>query len=259
MQACFSGNTSRFGQSQLALVLLLMLFSSLGLARDDIREVPVKFKKGTSSAVVNGSIRGYQVIDYVLNARRGQSMNVSLATRHGATYFNILAPGETDAAMFIGSTTGRQFEGRLPKSGDYRIRVYMMRSAARRNEQAQFRLEMNVSGGSQAGLVNHTGDALVPGTDFHATGTISCTLQKDQPARSCRFGVRRQGRGSGNVTVTKPNGQQRVIFFQRGQAAGYDMSQADRGEFKARKRGDLNIVRIGNERYEIPDAVIFGG
>ena len=33
----------------------------------------------------------------------------------------------------------------------------------------------------------------------------------------------------------------------------------DRGEFSATRQDDLNIIRIGQERYEIPDAVVFGG
>lgn len=49
------------------------------------------------------------------------------ATKHGATYFNILAPGQNEEAMFNGSTSGNQFEGVLPASGDCKIRVYMMR------------------------------------------------------------------------------------------------------------------------------------
>ena len=44
--------------------------------------------------------------------------------------------------MFVGSTSGNQFEGRLPASGDYKVRVYLMRSAARRDEIANYRLEM---------------------------------------------------------------------------------------------------------------------
>ncbi len=68
-------------------------------------------------------------MDYVLEASKGQHMNVSMGTKNGANYFNILAPGEVQVAMFVGSTSGNQFEGTLP-SGDYKIRVYMMRSAA---------------------------------------------------------------------------------------------------------------------------------
>jgi hypothetical protein len=54
-------------------------------------------------------------------------------------------------AMFNGSTGQNQYEGTLPESGDYKVRVYLMRSAARRNEAAKYRLEMIVSGaGHQA-------------------------------------------------------------------------------------------------------------
>ena len=41
--------------------------------------------------------------------------------------------------------------------------------------------------------------------------------------------------------------------------AGYDVSEADPGEFSASREDDTTIVRIGTERYEIPDAVIMGG
>jgi hypothetical protein len=50
-----------------------------------------------------------------------------------------------------------------------------------------------------------------------------------------------------------------VIFFEKGRVIGYDKSQADSGEFKAKREADLNIIHIGEERYEIPDAVVLGG
>ena len=81
-------------------------------------------------------------IDYLLGAKQGQYMNVSMATDNGANYFNIIAPGKADETLFVGSTSGNQFEGTLPVSGDYKIRVYLMRSAARRDEIANYRLEM---------------------------------------------------------------------------------------------------------------------
>jgi len=115
-------------------------------AASDTRTERIQFAKGATSATVEGRIKGYETVDYLVGAREGQSANISLGTKHGATYFNILAPGETDEAMFIGSVRGQQFEGLLPADGDYRIRVYMMRSAARRNEVADYRLEVIVSG-----------------------------------------------------------------------------------------------------------------
>ncbi len=103
------------------------------------------------------------------------------------------------------------------------------------------------------------GDAKVAGTKYHATGDVPCSMGGGQPTRSCPFGVVREGPGKGMVTITKPDGRTRTIFFDNGRATGYDQSQADSGGFSASKQADLNIIRIGDERYEIPDAVIFGG
>ncbi|WP_202395835.1 hypothetical protein [Stappia sediminis] len=102
-------------------------------------------------------------------------------------------------------------------------------------------------------------DALVQGTAFNATGSIPCSFGAGQPTGQCPFGVTREGNGSGVVAVTKPDGMTRSIFFQDGKATSADTSQADSGPFSASKQGDLSIVRVGEERYEIPDAVIYGG
>jgi len=238
---------------------VLLLPVPVGFAGTDIRTERVKFTKGANSAVVEASIKGYETVDYVLGAKTGQYMNVSLGTKHGATYFNILAPGENEVAMFNGSVSENQYEGTLPASGDYKIRVYMMRSAARRDEVAHYRLEMIIDGAGQQAAHAPSHDAKVPGTDFHASGDVPCSIGKGQPTSSCHFGVKREGNGSAMVTVTKADGGQRVIFFEKGDAIGYDQSEADSGEFKANKEADLNIIHIGEERYEIPDAVILGG
>ena len=243
----------RFLVSALALVAANSAF-----AESEIRTERVRFEPGATSAVVEASITGYETVDYVLGARAGQYMNVSMATDNGANYFNILAPGESEVAMFNSSMAENQYEGTLPASGDYKIRVYLMRSAARRNEKAGYRLEMIVTGsGEKAASPSH--DAKVAGTDYHATGSIPCSMGGGQPTASCPFGVRREGNGSGTVTVTKPDGLTRAIFFENGKATGADVSQADPGEFSASRESDLTIVRIGEERYEIPDAVIYGG
>ena len=245
-------------------VAALFVFAVLAAdAGDGIRTERVQFKKGASSTVIEAKITGYEGVDYVLNAKKGQYMNVSMVTNNGANYFNIIAPGETDVAIFSSSIGENQFEGTLPASGDYKIRVYLMRSAARRNETAKYRLEMVISGAADATSGTKAApsgsDAMVAGTNYHATGSIPCAMAKGQPTSSCPFGVVRKGNGSGMVTVTKPDGSTRTIYFETGKATGYDMSQADPAEFSMRQEGDLNIISIGDERYEIPDAVISGG
>ncbi len=94
---------------------------------------------------------------------------------------------------------------------------------------------------------------------FNATGMVPCKAGRGAPTGNCDFGVVRRGSGDADVHVTKKDGRTRVIYFQNGRAVGYDRSQADRGEFRASKESDLYIINIGDERYEIPEAVIYGG
>lgn len=96
--------------------------------------------------------------------------------------------------------------------------------------------------------------------DFDATGEIPCAQSRGQPMGYCAFGVARGGGGYATVVVTRPGGMQRTIFFSNGAAIGAGTSEADPGgAFVAERDGDLSLIRIGDERYEIPDAVVFGG
>jgi hypothetical protein len=242
----------------LVLTLLLTALSPLAGAEGDIRTERVHFAKGATSAVVEGTLRGRETVDYVVGASKGQYMNVSMATRHLATYFNILAPGETEVGFFNGSLSENQYEGVLPTTGDYRIRVYMMRSAARRNEKADYRLEMIITGKPQA-AAGHSAVA-DDGQHYDATGKVPCAQYKGQPMGQCDFGVLRKGNGDATVVITRPDGRKRTIVFVGGRATAADISQADGGAaFSVQREGDLNMIRVGDERYEIPDAVVSGG
>jgi len=131
--------------------------------------------------------------------------------------------------------------------------VGLTRNSARNNEVANYRLKIFISNNY------NQSDAKVPGTNYHATGNVTCSMGDGKPAGSCPFGVTRRGNGSADVTVTKPDGRKRIIFFEKGKAIGADTSQADPGEFSASKQDDIYIIRIGKERYEIFEAIIFGG
>jgi len=96
--------------------------------------------------------------------------------------------------------------------------------------------------------------------DFDATGPLPCAQFVGQPMEQCEFGVARAGGGYATVVITKPDGRTRAIFFRMGRPIGAGTSEADNpGEFSASREGDLNLIRVGTERYEIPDAVPLGG
>ena len=95
---------------------------------------------------------------------------------------------------------------------------------------------------------------------FDASGRIPCSQVRGQPMSKCEFGVARAGGGYATVVVKKPHGGERAIFFRMGIPIGADTSQADGyPEFRATREGDLHLIRVGDERYEIPDAVVLGG
>lgn len=95
---------------------------------------------------------------------------------------------------------------------------------------------------------------------FDATGSLLCAQYSGQPMTECTFGAARAGGGYATVVVTRPDGRPRAIFFRAGTPIGADTSQADGAfDFRAAKESDLHLIRIGDERYEIPDAVVLGG
>jgi hypothetical protein len=103
-------------------------------------------------------------------------------------------------------------------------------------------------------------DTRFSGRNFNATGKIPCARSAGQPMGSCKFGVVRKGHGNGTITVFWPNGGTRVIFFENGRPANFDQSQADgQVRMNTSRNADLFTVTIGQQRFEIPEAVISGG
>lgn len=96
--------------------------------------------------------------------------------------------------------------------------------------------------------------------DFDAKGSIACSFDGAAPTR-CEFGVSRAGGGDATIVVTRPDGRTRAIFFTAGSATGADSSEADAGswDFNAERQDDTSIIRVGRERYEVPDAAVLGG
>jgi heat shock protein HslJ len=95
---------------------------------------------------------------------------------------------------------------------------------------------------------------------FDATGPLPCAFAAGQPMGQCEFGVARAGGGYATVVIKKPDGRTRAIFFRMGRPIGADVSESEgHRDFHATKDGDLHRIRVGNERYEIPEVIILGG
>lgn len=236
-----------------ALWLVAMLLAGAALAATDGRTERLQLTGKETKRVLNGSLRGREYIDYRLPAGAGQTLTVTLKTGNGQNYFNVTAPG-SEWAMFVGSSDGRHFSRRLPADGDYVIRVYLMRAAARRDEGAQYALTVSLDGKALRPLPASR-DALVPGTRYHATSTLSCSRRNAPEVTRCDSGVIRRTEGAATVELRWPDRLRRVLF------AGGKAVASDGPEILTQeRRDDMTTVRFGDDDAAvIPDAMVGGG
>lgn len=217
----------------------------------------VTFAKGASSATLKGTLKGGADVDYLVRAAAGQTLQVKLQGTNPQNDFNVLPPGSADVAMYVSSTTGeRSWSGVLPTDGDYAIRVYLMRPAARRNEASRYTLTVAVTGNPLPPL-SAARDAKVGGSAYHATAKVPCTLPYQPDVKSCDAGVVRRGNdGTATFEAIGATGVQRRILFVHGKPVAADTMDP----LTAARQADVTVVKVGdNERYEIPDAFLIGG
>jgi hypothetical protein len=208
-----------------------------------------------TSVQLKGSIKGDAGVDYKIGARAGQTLAVTMKPSNASTYFNILPPG-SEAAMFIGSTSGATATVVLPDDGVYVVRVYLMRNASRRSETSNYTLTVGVTGKALI-PVAAAKDALIPGTRFHASAPMTCTPPFESKPQPCEaFVIRRGFDGTATVEIRGPNSMLRRILFVGGAPVASDSTEA----MAHSRDDDRTVVKFGaDERYDLPDALIRGG
>jgi len=319
----------------LAALSILVAVPVDGLAQP-IREQRLDITATAAPVLIEDRLIGDAIVDYLVAGQQSQILSVDMLTSNGAAYFNVLPTG-SETALFVGSTSGNVADVHLSESGSYTIRVYLMRSAARRNESADYSLAVGLGGpdfadglaggpdfwqvtrvgggdalnvrggpstryavigklrngdvlqnrgcrlsGSQrwcsiravgSGVVGWVagrylmesapprrpemppGGPVGNGTPFDATGTVACALAPSRPMSRCLFGVIRQGPGNAGIWIAVGGGAERYFLFE----AGTPVTSNTNGELSFDKLDDLYRIRIGEERYEIPEAVVYGG
>ncbi len=333
----------------IALFSILFVLIPASVFAQGISQQKLRFAPGKTQTTISGEIFGRETIDYVVGAKRGQTMTVRFAPSNRFAFFNLLAP-DTGDALFVGQDQGNpgRFTARLGSTGNYIIRVYLVRAAARRGETAQFNLTVAIAGAAppppapsgdfadgdaggpdfwavagltpgdklnmrrgpsttevaiatfrngkvlknlgcrrigaqrwckvqnpevprQTGWVNgrylresgapvdnvRPDDAMVPGTNYNATGEVDCAIAGYPSVNSCEFGVTRGRNGLATVFITLPDGDQRVLEFDDGQVRPLSGVTA----FRFRQSGDTYFINVNNgqERFTVVDAVINGG
>jgi len=188
--------SNAFGPAFVAASVLAALWLAAPANAQNIRTEQVHFPRGKTGTEIQGTIRGDQIVDYVLGAQAGQTMSIEMMTSNASNYFNVSAPGAS-AAMHIGSTKGNNFRTVIPSSGDYQVRVYLMRNAARRNESTDYRLKVSITGGQAAKPEPDYADGLSGGPDYWEVTGVSV---------GDRLNMRAGPSTSERVTATFANG-----------------------------------------------------
>ncbi len=223
-----------------AVLALLLLLAPVPAAAQ--KTEAVQFAAGGSGATLRGTIAGRDYTDYLLSARAGQTMTVTLESRNRSLNFNVLPPG-SEEAIFIGSTLGTHFEGRLPANGEYRIRVYLMPNAGRRGEQASYTLAVRIAGGAAAGAAHR-----------EATGTMPCSFGRPSLDRTCPWHVERRAPDVALIRIDRPAGGPRLLSVTHGQIS------AQGAPVRVQRQDDMWTVTVdGREHYRFADALLNGG
>lgn len=240
-----------------ALVVLAVLAHSPTHAAGEpgAQRKSIQFAKGSSASQVRGSVKGDADVEYTINARAGQTLAVALSSTNGSLSFNILPPGSR-LAMFNSSVQGAKASVVLPADGTYSVVVYLMRNASRRNESASYELDVAVTGQAIPPLAGGK-DALIAGTQFHASASVPCQMLGLDPGARCEAFVTRRGRdGTATVEVRAPNSVTRRVLFVQGKPVAADSPEA----LTSTRQGDLVKVRIGaDESFDVVDAFLTGG
>lgn len=127
------------------LSLLLFLAVSLLFSAKEISaqtKIRVRIAKGNTSAAVKGKISGYKYIDYLVKAKSGQKMSVSLISANTGCSFVIFY---SDMKNVEDATAVTDFTRNVDVTDDYIVRVLLPRSAARRKEIADFALRITIN------------------------------------------------------------------------------------------------------------------
>lgn len=131
---------------------------SLPVAAQQVRSEKVESTAASTGVILSGKVRGYDSAEYTVTGAAGQILSVDLLSENGALNFTVTPKGAPEA-VFMSETTGPVADVTLPADGDYVVQVYLMRSAARRGEGADYTLGIGLAGGEFA-------DGLAGGPDW---------------------------------------------------------------------------------------------
>ncbi len=130
---------------QLLLVIAATLVAPAAFPQNAERRVSVAFAEGNATRTFEDSISDFEAVTYVVPLRKGQSLRVMLATTNASNCFDIHAPGAVKP-VYVGGDSGSTHQFQAQTSGEYLVKVFLLRLAARDGQTAQYTLELQLTG-----------------------------------------------------------------------------------------------------------------
>jgi hypothetical protein len=141
--------------SLIAVIFFSVIMAILPAAEAETKTVT--FGKGKTSTSISGKIKGHDDVDYLIRASAGQTLIVDISGSKFPPYFNVLPPGSTGEAVFVGSTSGDHYEGVLDNDGDWIIRLYQMGDAKDSNKTTSYKLKVSIPASAKSSPASSSG------------------------------------------------------------------------------------------------------
>jgi hypothetical protein len=106
----------------LFVILALLLAAGAGSSQEHVRRV--RFARGASSAVVEGAVARGDRDRYLVHARAGQRLQLSITSLEDNAVFQLRSPGARRFLRGVGEMDdAKRWSGVLPATGDYEVVV----------------------------------------------------------------------------------------------------------------------------------------
>ncbi|MEO1115984.1 MAG: hypothetical protein AAFY05_26820 [Pseudomonadota bacterium] len=95
--------------------------------------------------------------------------------------------------------------------------------------------------------------------EFDAEAEIPCAQEQGQALGTCDAAVSRGVGGDATVVVTFQNGFARKLYFVHGEFVKASATMSGVGtDMDWRLESEVHVVRVDDQRFELPDRFIFG-
>jgi len=147
-----SGSVTGAGPIRALFVLAIVLFAawltSIAAMAAEQPE-PVHFKPGTTSTIVRGTLKGWDMKEYALRANKGQTARLEVRSKRInwliVRFYPADKPDGDNDVFNSDNSNAFTWQGPLPENGEYVIRFFIRRAEARRGGSVNYSARLEIS------------------------------------------------------------------------------------------------------------------